>query len=175
MPDDQDVSDAWSVVPRLALGIPLMFERTFSRRDERLIPVPPGRAFECALRFEEYALWWDARFKVEATSTGSASRIGARVEFSPAPLNRTGWEVVAVVEDQAIELIYHKGWHAGTGAWRFASAPGGTIVSFEMTIEPNNLFFAALYTLGRVEDRHSKDLQGLMARMEKHLLAHSAG
>lgn len=115
-------------------GTPNAFPE-FRCRTETVIPAPPDAVWSALSDLATWAHWWSVvRVAPVDPAAGTALRPGLRFTITgnrPGGPTR-GWtvEVLDVVPDQRIDLLYAEGDLTGRTSFELAPAPGGTRVSY---------------------------------------------
>jgi hypothetical protein len=156
----------------------------FSSHDEYVTNLPAVDCYRTVVDFFGYSQWWPKRFRVKAVRKQEEAKgihrshppgaflddpVGSRIYFVPAPLLWVGWEITHVIPEKQIDIRYCRGWHQGTGIWRFEPQPIQTNYSFSIDIVPNNWLFRIIYQIVNVEKKHSQDMHTLFNCMDQFL------
>ncbi len=136
--------------------------------DEAVIAQNPSVVFGAIADFARHKEWWPWRFLLRVWGEGT-QMVGRKLEFSPAPVIRTGWEIVAVEPDVSIDVRYHRGPHEGTGRFEFIPHENGCLLRYTIDIMPKSWFWSVVYKLVNVPKKHSRDIQGLFRRLDGYL------
>ena len=123
--------------------------------DCRVLPFDTSRVYAALIDFARYTEWWPAELRLKVVHV-SADHIGSRFEVRP----RGGsfvCEVAAHVREKEIQIQYVDGLHRGTGLWTLKPHEHGTLLCYQIDLEPqgclprllsNVMNFAALHSQG---------------------------
>jgi hypothetical protein len=132
--------------------------------DSAIISSQPSALFDEFGKFQHAKEWFPPAYKVWVSPDGSLA-VGQELNISLNVFLTIAWRVEVVEQNHLVKISYARGWHTGHGIWRFDQAGDGTMVSFEIDIQPNNLMASFLYDCVKMPTRHSRDIQGMFNRL----------
>ena len=135
--------------------------------DCRTLPFDVAVVFAALLDCKNYPRWWPEQLRVRVLRF-TQDGVGSRIEIRPRG-SRFICEIVQAVPNREIVIEYVEGVHKGTGRWTFEKLAEGTLVCYQIDLEPQGWLPRLLSNLMDFGKMHSRSMEKVFAGLESWL------